>query len=149
MKFIVVIFAVLILNNPNDCSCAYNIQRDFARAEIVFKAKVTKINKPENENYRQKAEFIITKIYKGVPHSTIFVELGGCSTPRLSLNTEWVFFTNKENNIQVLGSCNPSFILEPKEFIRKNPERLKKWKNQLEKNLKLLDTLSKKSLSKN
>lgn len=148
MKFLVVLFAVVILNSSNECSCGYNVQRDFARAEIVFKAKVEKIHKLENnKSYGQKAELNITKTYKGAPESKIFVELGGCSTPRLSSNMEWVFFTNKENNIQVLGSCNPSFRLEPKDFIRKNPERLKTWKNQLEKKLSLLDTLSKKSLS--
>lgn len=147
MKFLYALLFISLISKPNNCTCAYNIQKGFTESEVVFKAKVIDVSKLKNGEHSQKAKLSITKIYKGVPKTTIFSVLGGCSTPRPSLNTEWVFFATTENDFQVLNSCNPSFRLEPKEFIRKKPERLKIWKNQLEKKLKLLDTLSKKSPS--
>lgn len=125
-----------------NCTCSYDYEAAYQNYDAVFRAKVLSVSNSQTNNYSKEANLEIIKIYKGKPKKVIMSEVGGCSTPLLIQNKEWVFFTSEENGIQVLGSCNPSLKLYPNKFIVKNSEKVKKWQTRIDKNLKLLDSLS-------
>ncbi|WP_179007690.1 hypothetical protein [Winogradskyella forsetii] len=142
MKFINFSLFILLLNNPLNCTCVYNVNTDYYNFDTIFRAEVLSVSYLNSNKYNQKAKLKITKVYKGNPTSTIITVEGGCSTPKLISNKEWIFFTSNKNNTQTLKSCNPSIRLYPKSFIENQPKRLKISKLRLERNLKLLDSLS-------
>lgn len=143
MKLLYLSLFIILINTPENCTCNYNIASDFNTFETVFKARIIETSSSFKKGFNKTAKLEILKVYKGKPDNKIASKLGGCSTPILSKNKSWIFFTNKENNIQVLGSCNPSIKLYPSKLKAKNPKSLKHWKERLDRNLNILDSLSK------
>ncbi|MUU76888.1 hypothetical protein [Winogradskyella endarachnes] len=139
---LVFIFGVFQTVNKPLCTCVFNYQKAFKHYTTVFSAKITSVKDATNQNYNKEAILEIIKTYKGEPETIILSTIKGCSTPLLKPNKEWLFFTSKENGIQVLESCNPSIKLSPNKYELKNSDKLKKWQQKTDKNIKLIDSLS-------
>lgn len=144
MKRLLLVFCLLLsFNYSFSCSCVYDFVNTYMSSENVFKAKVIEISKYNNSSeHNKKATLQILHTYKGKPTNEVITSKKGCSIQFVKINSEWIFFTNSNNGIQLLSSCNPSFNLSPNKYVKKNKEKLKEWSVNIQEKLQIIHLLS-------
>lgn len=124
------------------CSCAYMATEiNYVQFETVFLARVTNLAQfSENSTLPTEITVEVLEIYKGNPTKKIKIKYDNkCPTPHPDLNSEWVFFLSKnKNGLFEITPCNPSRSIEPRSYLKNDPERLQTFTLETKNSLTLL-----------